>query len=460
MGRSLLITATVCAALGCAQTRAASEAPGGAAHARVTCAACHDEGVPVTAARARVRDEACTAGGCHEDGGPVDAQLAKVAFRHRNHAGIGPIKATCAGCHTHPGNVEDRTLVATGDACALCHAEQLAGRRSSDCRTCHKEPDHTPLTSQGVPIPHSALAASRTGCLRCHYDVAAPTRTVSSRRCASCHGAGTLARGVGENLHPAHAGIACTGCHEGARHRVLAMSSAVTLDCRDCHAVAHEVPLGTLGNPSVTCEACHARTHQAQQRLVLGEVPGLPAEPSMKFTAGLTCRSCHAARASDDPRDTVPVRGQATACAGCHRPEYRQVLAWWMEGTRQRETVVGAYLRQAESALGGTAPDSARKLLAWARSTLAVVNAGGGEHNIDLTDEIFRRSLESVRAAYRLSGVGAPAAPALGSAPHVGFCTYCHYSMTDRWEFERMPSEFHKSVLDTLRINAAESPAR
>lgn len=460
MGRSLLIAAAVCAAFGCTPARAPSTGTGAAAHADLTCAACHLGGLPVTAANARVRDEACAAGGCHADDGPADVQLANVSFRHRDHARTGPIKATCAGCHTHPADTQDRNLVSTGEACALCHAEALAGRRSEDCRTCHKDPEHVPLTSQGVPIPHSALAASRTGCLRCHYDVAAPTRTVSSRRCASCHGAGTLARGVGENLHPVHAGVACTGCHEGVRHRVLAMSSAVVLECRDCHAAAHGVRTADLGNASGVCTPCHATTHQAQQRLVLGEVPGVSSEPSMKFTAGLTCRSCHAARRTDGGPASEPLRGQAAACAGCHRTEYRQVLAWWMEGTRQREALVGAYLRQAETALRAAAPDSARRLLAWTRSTLALVNAGGGEHNLDLTDSMLRQGLSTVRAAYGLAGVPAPPPPTLGSVPHVGFCSYCHYSLTERWQFERMPSEFHRSVLDTTRINAAAAPAR
>ncbi len=460
MGRSLLITAAVCAALGCTQARTMPRGTGTAAHADLTCAACHAGGLPVTAANARVRDDACTAGGCHADDGPADVQLAKVSFRHRDHARTSPIKATCAGCHTHPADTQDRRLVATGEACALCHAEELAGGRSEDCRTCHKDPEHVPLTSQGVPVPHSALASSRTGCLRCHYDVAAPTRTVSSRRCASCHGAGTLTRGVGEDMHPVHAGVACTGCHEGVRHRVLAMSSAVVLECRDCHAAAHGVRTASLQNAADVCDACHGTTHQAQQRLVLGEVPGISSEPSMKFTAGLTCRSCHAARSTDGGPASEPLRGQAAACAGCHRPEYRQVLAWWMEGTQQREAIVSAYLQQAQSALGRAPADSARKLLAWTRSALALVKAGGGEHNLDLTDAIFRQGVASVRTAYRLAGMGAPPAPALGSAPHVGFCSYCHYSLSERWQFERMPSEFHRSVLDTLRINAAEAPAR
>ncbi|HEX9108637.1 MAG TPA: cytochrome c3 family protein, partial [Longimicrobiales bacterium] len=359
MGRSLLISAALCALLGCAQTGVPPRVRLAAAHDDVTCAACHDGAAPASAAAAHSSDAACTASGCHADGGPSDVQLSSVSFRHREHGRSGGRVAPCAACHTHAGKAEDRRLVSAGDACALCHAQQLAGKRSSDCRSCHKDPEHVPVTPQGVPIPHSALAESQTGCLRCHYDVSAPTRTVSSKRCAGCHADKTVAQGVGENLHPAHAGIACTGCHEGAKHRVLAMSSAVVLDCADCHAAAHRVRLAQLATPSRTCTACHAGAHQAQQRLLLGEVPGMPAEPSMKFAAGLNCRSCHTPPAG--PAEAQPVRGQASACAGCHRAEYTQVLGWWRQGTRERADLVGAYVRQASAALGTGAPDSARR---------------------------------------------------------------------------------------------------
>ncbi len=468
MGRALLIAAALCAATACARRADPPAGLGMAGHASLTCAACHGTGLQVTAANARVRDETCTSAGCHGDGGPVDVQLAQVRFRHRQHGATGPIKAPCAGCHVHPGDSQDKTLASRGEACTLCHADQLTGRRSSDCRACHKDPVQVPVSSQGVPIPHSSLPVAETGCLRCHYDVSPPRTTVSTSRCGKCHEAGQARQGVGEDLHPAHGGVACTGCHEGVTHRVVSMSSAVTLDCRDCHGSAHGVQLASLGNPSATCNGCHATTHQAQQRLVLGQVAGMPPEPSMKFVAGMMCRSCHTTNgraAGGTGSATLPgaatgLRGQASACAGCHRPEYTKVLSWWIEGTRERGVAVAAYMRTADAALGSSAPDSAHRLLASAREALAVVARAGGQHNLDLSDAIFRESVTRVRSAYRLAGRSAPPPPALGSEPHVGFCSYCHYSTHEPWDFNRMPAEFHRQVMDTARVLAAETPAR
>ena len=457
MGRALVVTAAALLLVGCTRP-AQTPGPKGSAHAELTCAACHGSGIEVTRATARVPDRACTSGGCHGGGGPTDVTLAGVSFRHRQHGHTGRIQGTCAGCHTHAGNVREKRLAASGDACALCHADQLAGRHSTDCRACHQDPRHVPRTSQGVPIPHSSLPTLETGCLRCHYDVEAPRMAVSTSRCAGCHDSPQLPRGIGTDLHPEHAGVACTSCHEGASHRVVAMSSAVVLDCRDCHRIAHEVKLTEMGgNPSATCNGCHGQTHQAQQRLVLGEVPGMAPNPAMKFATGMTCRSCHTDGAG---ASATPVRGQAAACSGCHRPEYTQVLHWWLTGSGERLASVGAYVRSARDALGAGAPAATRSNLQSAADMLAVVREGGGEHNLELSDAIFRESVARVRTAYRLAGRGAPAAPGLGTVPHVGFCSYCHYSTEDPWDFDRMPAAFHKAVLDTMRVTAAQAPAR
>lgn len=456
MGRALLILAALCAVIGCARQQGTH---GGVRHSDLTCAACHGTTMEITPANARVADAACTASGCHADSGPADVQLSRVSFRHRRHGGTGPIQATCAGCHTHPPDVQDKAMVSSGEACSLCHAEQLAGRNSSDCRACHKEPDHVPVSSQGVGIPHSSLNTAETGCLRCHYDVSAPRITVAMATCASCHPSGAKARlGVGEDLHPRHAGVACTACHASTSHRVVSMSSAVVLDCRDCHVAAHEVQLARPGNPSATCSTCHPRTHQAQQRLVLGELPGMPAQPSMKFAAGLVCRSCHSAPGSGI--GARPTKGQPAACVGCHRPEYAQIVRWWMAGSRARSDVVERYVRGAAADLGTTAPDTAVRLLAVARQDLAIVRAAGGQHNLELSHAVFRESVSRARAAYALSGRVAPLPPALGPTPRVGMCSYCHYSTDEMWDFKRMPADFHRQVMDTARISASEARAR
>jgi len=218
-----------------------------------------------------------------------------------------------------------------------------------------------------------------------------------------------------------------------------------------------------LGNPSAMCDDCHGTEHRAQQRLVLGEVPGMPAEPALKFALGLTCRSCHVPPATASggvtPVTSRPLRGQPSACVACHRPEYARIVGWWVEGTKARDEAVLAYVQRARRELGTGAPATTASALDSAQSALEIVARGGGEHNIELSDAIFRASVRRVQAAYRAAGRAAPAPPALGNVPHVGFCSYCHYSTREPWDFDRMSAEFHRFALDPARIGAAEAPA-
>jgi hypothetical protein len=169
------------------------------------------------------------------------------------------------------------------------------------------------------------------------------------------------------------------------------------------------------------------------------------ATPSNKFMAGITCRSCHVREPGEAPGN-VPIRGQAQACADCHRTEYRQVLDWWIRGTRARSDAMLAFTARAARDLGG-APDTARALVGSARRMVAVVAEAGGQHNLELADRIFRDASQRVVDAYRLAGRASPAPPELGTAAHEGLCTYCHYAPGDVWNYRRMPADFHEQVL-------------
>jgi hypothetical protein len=208
-------------------------------------------------------------------------------------------------------------------------------------------------------------------------------------------------------------------------HRIGAMSSAVNLQCADCHDSAHKQPV-TSTTQTATCTRCHSNTHSAQQRLVLGFVGNEPVLPSAKFLMGLTCRSCH-----EPPGGTTaaPRRGQAAACVACHEKEFARVLEWWITGVRTRERAVSAYVATAKSAVGARS-DSANALLAGADSMLTLVREAGGQHNIELSDLIFRTSVSNAVAAYKLAGRVAPPTPQFGNTPHVGTCSFCHYAGT------------------------------
>jgi hypothetical protein len=427
----------------------------GEPHARLTCAACH-QGGRADVGRAAVPTSACA--GCHRDHGPAVVRLASASFPHRDHGAWGDVVASCAGCHTHDRGAEP--LRASVDACALCHAPQMSDGDAQHCAQCHGAPGRIQLTSQGVAVAHAALPVLTVGCTRCHYDVADPPTGVPLARCAACHTrlADATAAGIAENLHPVHSGLTCTACHDAGAHHIRAMSSVVALVCADCHQTAHELDTRGGWPSSRVCADCHGGIHAAQQQLFLGLVPFGPARPSSKFVAGMSCRSCHvppagAATGVSGP-DPVPytIRGTAEACAGCHLPEYATVLRWWLTGVEQRAAATDAYVARAERALSTTSPvtpaaDSARALLAGARALLSLVREAGGHHNVELSDRLFRESLARSELAYRVLRRTPPPAPALGTPPHMGLCTGCHYDPTGPRELGRMDDALHRSFM-------------
>jgi hypothetical protein len=438
MGRALLIAAALALLAACGGDPGPAVLAGDP-HVRVTCQGCHN-GPRAERGRAAVPAASCTAAGCHGDGGPEQVRLATATFAHRDHGATGPIVTGCAGCHTHDRGGEP--LRASVDACAFCHVTQLAGTDPTDCRSCHQMPDHARLTSQGVPVAHSTLPWIETGCVRCHYDVAEPPVQVPMSRCAACHTdlERVTAAGIGDDLHPRHSGLTCTACHQAGAHRVRAISAAVTLVCADCHSRAHEQDLAALPG-AAACVACHAGVHMPQQRLLLGIGFEERASPSLKFLAGITCRSCHVP--GPGPAGATPVRGKAEACAGCHPAEYARVLDWWLTGVAQRERATFRYVSAGRRDLAG-GPAAARDLLDQAEAMVRLVMEGGGHHNLELSDRLFRESIARTGQAYRVAGRTAPAAPAMGSRPHAGLCSYCHYSPDEPWDFGRMPERLHR----------------
>lgn len=446
MGRVLLI-ALVAAGLGAC---GAPEIDPGDPHADLSCAACHS-GPQGERGRATVPATSCASSGCHENGGPDQVRVATVSFPHRNHAAGADTEVSCAGCHTHAEGTA--ALTASVDACALCHVTDQMSGQPQECRLCHEQPDHSSLTSQGVAVSHSQLPWISIGCVRCHYDVAEAETDVSGLRCRQCHEDMEVLnqRAVGRDMHPIHSGVTCTACHQEGLHEVRGMSSAVELVCSDCHREAHAVDVaGEWLATGAVCAECHTGVHAPQQRLLLGIQADGAVMPSGKFVAGMTCRSCHVPPPASAARLEEPIRGQATACAGCHEEEYTAILDWWVEGTRSRLSASAAYLNRAAGQVGAHS-DSTAALIAGAREMVELVEEGGGHHNLELSDRLMRQAVNRARQAYQLAGRPAPAPPDLGRAPHSGMCSYCHYGSNDPWDFGAMEDEFHRRALSRGR---------
>lgn len=453
MGRALLILACAFALAGCTQAeRLGPDGP----HAGMSCAACH-RGAVADFGRATVPDRACTAAGCHADLGPIRAEITNVAFRHRRHGEAGAVTTSCAGCHTHDRGRS--SLHGSVDACALCHYEQIAERETRDCGLCHPSPAHIGLTSQGVPVPHSSQAVRQISCTRCHYDVAEPHTGVSFGRCLECHERPRLLpAGPGQDLHPVHEGVTCTACHVSGVHQIQAMSSAASLVCADCHRAVHNLEPASLPAPGI-CGDCHHDVHGPQQHMVLGLVPGLEM-PGTKFLAGVSCRSCHLAGAGEDLDLTQPVRATPAGCAACHGEAYGPIQGWWVNGVRQRHAWVNAFVEGARQQLEAGAPDTVVRLLDASSAMLALVAEGGGYHNLELSDRVFRESLRRTQEAYVLAARSPPAPPALGGPPRMGFCTFCHYTIDESWSLQRMPAGVHEDMVRRQEEAAAREQRR
>lgn len=448
MGR-LLLTAALLALLAAGPARAQEPASpstdAARPHAELSCAACH-RGDDVAGRPAGVPEASCTASGCHPDAGPDRVALTTVDFPHRGHGVKADVELGCAGCHTHDAG--DEPVRASVDACALCHARAMGGRDPRACRSCHRDPDFVPVTRQGVPIPHQGLPWLETGCVRCHFDVAEPPVDVSLAGCRDCHDdvRAAVAGGAGIDLHPRHAQFNCTSCHRGDAHHIVRMSSSVRLACGSCHRRAHGAEAGAPATPGdAVCTDCHDGAHAAEQRLVLGMVPGGPVLPSHKFLEGMTCGSCHVPDEGADP--AVAVGAPAAVCADCHRPEYRGVAGRWTRGADRRAARVRGYLARAERALAPATGDPAGRLLAGSRELLALADSGGVWHNPPLVDRMHRTALERVRRAWRAAGRAPPPAPDLGTPVRVGQCSYCHYGSDDPGPVREMADEFHRDVM-------------
>ncbi len=439
-----------------------------AEHAGLACAACHDGPTPPSADRdlGVATTEGCLA--CHEDGGGAEVEMAvghAVLPRHADHPGLdGTETLDCAQCHAHPTG--SAALRVDPNGCGLCHADELDGNPPGECRSCHIAPEVQPLTDQGLPVSHDRVPWVEEGCVRCHYAVAPPSG-VSSRvtPCTDCHdedsrtvrafsaGAdangplpgGEAAAGQGATsgrasaVHGAHARVPCGACHTEPAHRVEALSSAVGLVCADCHVESHTVDSRSVA--AATCTGCHAEDHRPQQGLLLGLVPwSTQVRPSMKFAAGLTCRSCHGvagAEAGPDlvaPSDPlVSLAGDRQRCVLCHRSEYADVADLWMEGGAERLRRARAWVESRAS----TVPDSSAEA---ARARLDFVDAGGFVHGPVLADRLLRE-------AVALTGGAGAGGPELGAPPRDGFCSFCHLDPGGTWTLGEMSDDLHRSVV-------------
>lgn len=305
------------------------------AHARVTCAECHQKGVkhartPTDCATCHKADEphmgrlgtACAS--CHVASGwkTVSFDHGKTRFPLKgNHA-----QTQCAACHV---NQAWKGLQTT---CFACHAKNDAheGKLGKDCASCHSE---TGWKTQSFDHAKTGFALigrhADAKCQSCHVkDVTSPL----PRTCNGCH--------AKDDAHKGRNGPACADCHTPREWKAVTFDHRKTdfpllgkhasVKCESCHTrpVKEWVPPTRCGDChkdddvhkgllGPACKDCHTESAWATVRFQHARDANFPLNGKH---SSATCAACH--------KQPVHVKAPPNSCIGCHRdddPHKRQL---------------------------------------------------------------------------------------------------------------------------------------
>ncbi len=228
-------------------------------HAKLECAACHDEN---KAWGAKPAFAAC--GDCHADAHAGRAQLAGRP-------------ADCAACHDVRGFTPSTMPLAEHAKTAY----PLEGRHAKvACARCH--PKAAPAARAGHGTAGVIMRPGYAACTSCHADAHGGQLAGKDAACGRCHdvrGFKPSRFGVAEHarsgyaLTGAHADAACATCHGAARRDLPAPARAAGAGqakfvfaiaeraCADCHADVHAGSLTGAQKDDRGCAGCHDTRH-------------------------------------------------------------------------------------------------------------------------------------------------------------------------------------------------------
>jgi len=296
------------------------------AHLKVECRSCHADEVyrpqPTTCNGCHRKDDkhrgalGTDCSSCHTErrwgetrydhtrtGFALTGRHAEVQCRSCHRAHPVDYKAaprTCVGCHRnddkHQGNL--------GADCASCHGARrwtevrfdhdqsefaLLGRhRDTRCASCHK-----------APTLYRGIDKTCNGCHRADDS----HRGRFGARCQTCHGVDSWKRLRFEHerdtrfsLRDAHRSLRCTACHTGDLYQDKAATT-----CNGCHR-KDDKHRGKLGE---RCEDCHLESRWQTTRFDHNRTRFVLAGLHQR----VGCRGCH---------EDQTYQGAPLECAGCH----------------------------------------------------------------------------------------------------------------------------------------------
>ncbi|MGH0035099.1 MAG: cytochrome C [Myxococcota bacterium] len=316
------------------------------AHARASCAGCHEQGTPHREAASACNDchgsvdphsgrLGSDCGECHDvrswTGGSFDHQSTDFALEGA-HA-----RVDCSLCHPNA------RYEGVGSSCASCHRgnDVHKGRFGAECEACHSvfaweraTFDHAVETGFELAGAHSEIRCARchTGgsleadlpsdCFGCHRNDD-DHRGRNGEQCGDCHGSVSWTAVTFEHdrdtdfaLEGAHAGLDCALCHRGAVE-----DDEPPGTCIGCHA-SEDAHAGSLGRD---CQRCHGSSEWTP---VARFDHGLTAFPLLGLHSVTSCEECHVgSRYKDTERDcsvchadTAHEGRLGSTCDRCHTP--------------------------------------------------------------------------------------------------------------------------------------------
>jgi len=251
------------------------------AHAPLSCASCHADGV--------FKGKPTTCVSCHQ---------ANYATTNDPPHGAAGFATTCADCHTmttwagatfnHSATLFPLTGAHLAASCSACHSDGVYKGKPTTCVSCHK-PDY-----DGTNNPPHAAAGYGTDCTTCH------TGTTTWQGAVFDHNTTQFP------LTGAHLAVACSACHGDG---VFKGKPTTCVSCHQPDYNATATPPHVAAGFNTTCNTCHSSTtwlssswtHDATGWSLTGVHTSTP------------CASCHG--------DGV-YHGKSTLCATCHTPEY------------------------------------------------------------------------------------------------------------------------------------------
>jgi len=369
---------------------------------------------------AEISDLSCLQSGCHSERllhGKV--KFKNVNFDHKDHLGTTRRgkKLRCTSCHSQI--VQGSHMVVTETTCFLCHFKKSDNidtkeyKKMSDCHTCHHWESVSKEDMKKYRFDHSFVVKNNIDCKKCHQNTIIGDGFVPKENCYNCHFDNARLSKYNDskllhNIHITQHKIECMQCHITIQHKIKKLSPDDELDCVSCHTSEHNEQL-TLFSGKIINKNIHPI-------------------PNPMYQAGLTCASCHIYHKDMIGKGKVDI-AKSGSCESCHGKGYGKLLNLWKESASKKLKIFNNALSNIIDKVKKTRHINNSKiqsLLATIKNDISFVSNGKAIHNIKYSDEIIKRSYQSLKNIIKISKINYKLPKFALESFGPGNCSNCH----------------------------------